>query len=152
LRESDTRRPRTVFATHYHELTRLGSETGYLNLNVLVREWGDEVIFLRRVAEGAADRSYGIEVARLAGVPGGVVRRAAEVLKDLERRGAKGIEMPGETEHRPVEQLPLFGGSSMEWLVDELRGLDPDRLSPLEALALIHRWVQRIDQTPNRSV
>ncbi|MDM7916081.1 MAG: DNA mismatch repair protein MutS, partial [Candidatus Eisenbacteria bacterium] len=82
------RRPRTIFATHYHELTRIAREReGYVNKNVLVREWGDEVVFLRKVIDGAADKSYGIEVARLAGVPDPVVRRASEILRGLERRG-----------------------------------------------------------------
>ncbi len=147
LREDLARRPRTIFATHYHELTRLGEREGYLNLNVLVREWGDEVIFLRRVAPGGADRSYGIEVARLAGVPEVVVRRAAEILRDLERRAVKGISS-GEAGPAQSEtlQLPLFAGAGeTDWLLEEIRSLDPDRLSPLEALEKVHDWYRRID-------
>ncbi len=92
-------------------MTRIAEPgNGYLNLNVLVREWGDEVIFLRRVEEGAADRSYGIEVARLAGVPEPVVRRASEILRDLERKGAHVIEVhPGEHVPAASPQLSLFG-------------------------------------------
>jgi DNA mismatch repair protein MutS len=146
LRGSADRRPRTIFATHYHELTRLGASEGYGNLNVLVREWGDEVIFLRRVVEGAADRSYGIEVARLAGVPETVVRRAAEILKNLERQGARRM---GSSEKEPKAaaeaQLSLFEPREADWLLEELSRVDPNRLTPLEALSLVHRWIQRID-------
>lgn len=154
LREDPARRPRTIFATHYHEMTRLAdSAEGYLNLNVLVREWGDSVIFLRRVVEGAADRSYGIEVARLAGVPDPVVRRATEILRDLERRGAHVIESHAAPGHKAVEdQLSLFGAGELEWLREELAAIDPDRLTPIEALQAIHRWVRRIDAPRGRRV
>jgi DNA mismatch repair protein MutS len=148
LRGDPGRRPRTIFATHYHEMTRIAEPgNGYVNLNVLVREWGDEVIFLRRVEEGAADRSYGIEVARLAGVPESVVRRATEILRDLERKGAHVIEArPGEPGGEPSPQLSLFGSGEGEWLLAELRSIDPDRLTPLEALERLHRWFARIDE------
>jgi DNA mismatch repair protein MutS len=152
LRRDPSRRPRTIFATHYHEMTRIASPPdgeGYLNLNVLVREWGDSVIFLRRVVEGAADRSYGIEVARLAGVPEGVIRRASEILRDLERRGAHVIEArtgSDETTPRKAPQLSLFEGGRGEWLLEELRRIDPDGITPLEALQTIHEWIRRIDR------
>jgi DNA mismatch repair protein MutS len=124
----------------------LGERDGYRNLNVLVREWGEEVIFLRKVVAGAADRSYGIEVARLAGVPETVVRRAAEILKDLERTGAGGIEITGEVQPAPAgQQLTLFGSQQSDWLLEELSRLDPDRLTPLDALALLSRWIRRVD-------
>jgi DNA mismatch repair protein MutS len=147
LRGDPERRPRTIFATHYHEMTRIAEPgNGYLNLNVLVREWGDEVIFLRRVAEGAADRSYGIEVARLAGVPEPVVRRATEILRDLERKGAHVIEPQPPAGVSASPQLSLFGSGEGDWLLAELRLIDPDRLAPLEALQLLHRWFARIDE------
>jgi DNA mismatch repair protein MutS len=132
-------------------MTRIAEPgNGYLNLNVLVREWGDEVIFLRRVEEGAADRSYGIEVARLAGVPEPVVRRASEILRDLERKGAHVIEVhPGEHDPAASPQLSLFGSGEGDWLLAELRSIDPDRLTPLDALERLHRWFARIDA--NRS-
>ena len=123
-----------------------------MNLNVLVREWGEEVVFLRRVVEGAADRSYGIEVARLAGVPEGVVRRAREILSDLERRGARGIEIEPAAPAAPARQLPLFASGEAAWLIEEIAGLDPDRLTPLEALELIHRWARRVDGGGERPV
>ena len=154
LREDPERRPRTIFATHFHEMTRLAQATenqGYLNLNVLVREWGDQVIFLRRVVAGAADRSYGIEVARLAGVPEPVVKRAAEILRDLEKRGAHVIEPRPPSAGAPVTptpQLSLFGSGEGDWLLEELRRIDPDAITPLEALQAIHRLLRRIDREP----
>jgi DNA mismatch repair protein MutS len=146
LREMPEVRPRTIFATHYHELTVLGERSGYVNLNVLVREWGDDVVFLRRVVPGAADRSYGIEVARLAGVPDEIVRRAREVLSGLEKRNAPGMDRRPRAAP-PQSQLPLFGGE-WDWLITELRTLDPHRLTPLEALERIDRWRRRIDESP----
>ncbi|MBM3286441.1 MAG: DNA mismatch repair protein MutS [Candidatus Eisenbacteria bacterium] len=153
LRQEARRRPRVIFATHFHELTRLGQREGYVNLNVLVREWGDEVIFLRKVIPGGADRSYGIEVARLAGVPETVVRRAAEILRDLERGVSRGIEgAQAAPSGGEPEQLPLFAGGEWDWLVEDLAGLDPSRLTPLDALERIHRWVERVDRQRRGSV
>jgi DNA mismatch repair protein MutS len=154
-------RPRTLFATHFHELTRLATPgRGFVNLNVEVKEWGDRVVFLRRVVEGAADRSYGIQVARLAGVPDPVIERAKEILLGLERRGSAAAE-PG-PEARPgsgaaggsppaspgaaarAAQLHLFAPPEPGPL-QELRAIDPDRLTPLTALELIHRWRRELD-------
>ncbi len=85
---------RTLFATHYHEITDLErTRPGFINLNVAVREWNDEVIFLRRILPGRADQSYGIQVARLAGLPDSVLHRAKEILNNLEKAelNAEGI-------------------------------------------------------------
>jgi DNA mismatch repair protein MutS len=152
LRGEPERRPRTIFATHYHELTRLGEQPGYVNRNVTVREWGDQVIFLHKVEPGAADRSYGIEVARLAGVPDSVVERAREVLRELTSSGARGIDLRARRDDRPVPQLSLFSPPDLEWLRHELAEIAPDRLTPLEALERIHRWVARIDPSHGRDV
>jgi DNA mismatch repair protein MutS len=149
-----------VFATHFHELTRLARPgRGFLNLNVVVREWEDRVIFLRRVEEGAADRSYGIHVAQLAGVPETVVERARGILARLEsesRRIAPAADDArregGELEGRPTNaaprppdpQLHLFAAPEPPFL-EELRRLDPDRLTPLAALALLARWRRQLD-------
>jgi len=85
---------RTLFATHYHELTELAlGRRGVHNYNVAVREWGDQVIFLHKIVPGAADRSYGIHVARLAGLPGTVIERAREILRSLE--GESGVRTSG---------------------------------------------------------
>src|SRR6185503_15720225 len=85
LHEAGGPRPRTIFATHYHELTQLAERLPRLaNVQVTVKEWGDQVIFLHRIGEGAADRSYGIHVAQLAGLPASVLARARAVLAELE--------------------------------------------------------------------
>ena len=130
---------KTIFATHYHELVELA---GYLprvkNFNVAVTEEGGRVVFLHRVIPGGADRSYGIHVAQLAGLPRSVLHRAQEVLGELENgRHEKGI--PGAKDRRdrhreePVQQIPLFPQQASP-VVDELTGLDLDALTPLEAL------------------
>ncbi|MDZ4864525.1 MAG: DNA mismatch repair protein MutS [Gemmatimonadota bacterium] len=125
---------RTMFATHYHELMQLPEQLAHArNYNVAVREAGDQVIFLHRLEPGGTDRSYGIHVAQLAGLPASVVRRAREVLKTLEgeHRVAPG---PGPMEEDPG-QLALFGGAAVPHpVMDELRALDLDTLTPLEAL------------------
>src|SRR5512137_1450038 len=79
-------RPKTLFATHYHELTELAlTKERVKNYNVAVKEWGGEIIFLRKIVEGGTNRSYGIQVARLAGLPGKVINRAKEILSNLEK-------------------------------------------------------------------
>jgi DNA mismatch repair protein MutS len=131
---------KTVFATHYHELTQLADLLPALvNLNVAVREVGQDIVFLHVVQPGPADRSYGIEVGRLAGLPPGVVARAREILIDLEGThtgGGAGLGRAGR--HRPratpaPDQLSLFAAEAHP-LLERLRALDVDRLTPLEAL------------------
>ena len=134
---------KTIFATHYHELTQLGDLLpGVKNMTVSVREVGDDVVFLRRLVDGGADRSYGIQVARLAGLPKGIIARARELLAELEgthSHGGEGLGRRGA--HRPAsepppDQLSIF---QMEHpVVDRLRAVDPDRLSPREALELLY--------------
>jgi DNA mismatch repair protein MutS len=143
-------RPRTIFATHFHELTRLADgENGVHNLNVQVKEWGDRVVFVRKVVEGGADRSYGIQVARLAGVPEPVIQRAREVLAGLERRASRPGSPPGRRgEPVPPAQLSLFPGPEPAQLA-ELRRLDLDRMPPLDALALLHRWKAELGADPD---
>ncbi len=132
---------RALFATHYHELTAL-SETlpGVRNATVSVKEWEGEVIFLHEVRMGAADRSYGVQVARLAGLPPTVINRARQVLETLEKRAREG----GAGAKALVDDLPLFAApppqrsrvSAAEAL---LMDIQPDELSPREALDLIYR-------------
>jgi DNA mismatch repair protein MutS len=120
---------RTLFATHYHELTELAERLdNVVNLNVAVREWGEEVIFLRKIQEGGTDRSYGIHVARIAGVPPTVIERAKAILSKLEE-GRPGPERVGPAER----QLALFAPPPHP-VLDEIRALDPEGLSPVEAL------------------
>ncbi len=137
---------KTVFATHYHELTQLGDLLdGVKNMNVSVREVGDEIVFLRRLAGGGADRSYGIQVARLAGLPNGIVARARELLSELEgthTRGGEGLGRHGA--HRPESDAPLDQLSifSVEHpIIARLKAIDPDELSPREALKILYELV-----------
>ena len=138
-------RPRTVFATHYHELTQLAESLPRLaNIHVTVDESGGTVVFLHGIADGAADRSYGIHVARLAGLPESVLSRAREVLAELEsERTVEHLEPPGRRRTRasrpPTTQLPLFV-TDPHPVLEELRRLELDRLSPLEALNRIAEW------------
>jgi DNA mismatch repair protein MutS len=133
--------PRTLFATHYHELTSLSSELGRVrNLNVLVKEWGDRIVFVHKVVEGASDRSYGIQVARLAGLPESVVARARQVLVAIQNEKVVG---PVETgAERGSGQLDLFR-DRLSYLLGELANLDTDRMTPIEALRTLARLKAR---------
>jgi DNA mismatch repair protein MutS len=133
----------TIFATHYHELTVLAERFARVfNLNVAVKEWGDKVIFLHKIVPGGCDHSYGIHVAELAGVPGPVITRARDILRNLEE------ERPlpeGETAG-PVsanKQTELFSGRP-DPLIKELRKVDPDNLTPVEALNLLVKLTKMI--------
>lgn len=133
-------RCRALFATHYHEMTALSARLeGVTNATVAVREWKGEVIFLHEVRRGAADRSYGVQVARLAGLPASVVDRAREVLRALEEGERKGGARPSAV----IDDLPLFRAAppaapATAPLADRLKDIHPDRLSPREALDLIY--------------
>lgn len=144
---------RTLFATHYHQLTDLSSRyEGVVNRNVAVREWGDEIVFLHKIVEGGTDRSYGIHVARLAGVPTAVLERARGILADLERdeeglaqRILAGASTPRGRPASPV-QLGLFPTRSAVEL--ELEALDPDRLSPMDALLALRELRRKLGVGP----
>ena len=142
---------KTVFATHYHELTQLTEELAHArNFNVAVREVGDEVVFLHRLEPGGADRSYGIHVGRLAGLPADVVSRAWQVLKLLEagHHVADG-RLPAPQD---AAQLALFGAAPSappaHPLLTELGELDVNALSPLEALNRLAAWKKRLEDRP----
>src|SRR5437667_465047 len=131
-------RPRTLFATHYHELTALAAEKPRVrNLSVAVAEWKGEIVFLRQIVPGPAPRSYGVEVARLAGVPEPVVARARALLAGLET----GQGPVGRGPEPPAAQLSLFAAGE-ERIRRELAAVDPERLTPLEALAVLARLVE----------
>jgi DNA mismatch repair protein MutS len=156
-----TVRARTLFATHYHELTALARDLGGVkNLTVMVEEWGEEVVFLHKIADGAAKRSYGVQVARLAGVPPAVVERARTILHDLEmappRLRGKGLGRRGESPGQghlffqsdaappaPAPPAPPVDPAATE-LADQLRGTNLDTLTPLQALALLATWKDRL--------
>ncbi len=133
---------RTLFATHYHHLTELGSRLeGVRNMNVAVREWNDEIVFLHKIVEGGTDRSYGIHVARLAGVPASLLERAREVLRDLEGEAqtlAPRVETPRQNPAGGGVQLGLFASSESS-VESELRALDPNQMTPMQALAELQR-------------
>jgi DNA mismatch repair protein MutS len=134
---------KTVFATHYHELTQLSDDlAGLRNFNVAVREVGDQVLFLHRLQPGGADRSYGIEVGRLAGLPTAVITRARAVLQLLEAeqiaRAAVGNSRRA-TPPAPLAdsgQLALFANTT-HVLVDRLRALEPNTMTPIDALTTL---------------
>jgi DNA mismatch repair protein MutS len=131
---------RTLFATHYHELTELAARySGVKNLNVSVREWDDQVIFLHRIVEGGTDRSYGIHVARLAGVPKAVLERAKDLLSQLAVHHVEQTQAVKSVKKRDEWQMVLFGDVAGPML-EELRGLNLDDLSPRQALELLHKW------------
>ncbi|MBR5734291.1 MAG: DNA mismatch repair protein MutS, partial [Desulfovibrionaceae bacterium] len=137
---------RTLFATHYHELTALeGKLPGVHTMNIAIQERGDDIIFLRRLVPGPSDRSYGIEVARLAGVPRPVVQRAREILANLEQHGTpdaapkpKRGMLPG-LEPPPPPQ-PVKTQAADHPLLTALRDLKPENLTPLEALNRLVEW------------
>ncbi len=139
---------RTLFATHYHELTDLDQELGGLkNYNAAVKEWQDDVVFLHKIAEGAADRSYGIHVARLAGVPREVIERAKDILAQLEAEhhdsaGRARIARPKKKRAGQM-QLTLFAAQEHP-LLDEIRQLDLNGTAPIEAMKLLARWQEQL--------
>lgn len=136
LHDNPSRSGITLFATHYHEVTDLAkTKARVANYSVAVKEWNEQIIFLRKVVEGAADKSYGIQVARLAGIPRTIIERAREILITLER---KERDVVAETQRRtgmPVRQLGLFGGDPREQeVISALRAIDLDSMKPIDAL------------------
>ena len=136
-------RPKTLFATHYHELTDLAdSNPAVVNAHVAAREWKDGIIFLRKIVPGRSDRSYGIQVARLAGLPGSVIARAKEILAGLERdelsRGGRPT-LSGSAGDRVSPQLALFtqAADGDNEIVTRLRAVDVDDTTPRRALELL---------------
>ena len=144
----DSTRAKVLFATHFHELTELARERPRVkNLSMAVREWSGEVLFLRRVVEEAASRSYGIEVARLAGLPASIVARARQILTNLEQgeldeSGMARLARSSEA-GRPAPQMNLFARAESR-VLDELRSLEVDRMTPIEALNALARITARL--------
>ncbi|WP_243547348.1 DNA mismatch repair protein MutS [Pseudodesulfovibrio tunisiensis] len=144
---------RTLFATHYHELTSLeGSIDGLRNLNIAVKEWKGDIVFLRKLVPGPADRSYGIEVAKLAGVPRPVVERAREILAKLEEKSQD--ERSGKIVDRASQSLlPGFGVPRVEIpeemtehpVVTQLREVDVNGMTPIQALVMLNQLKQTLD-------
>lgn len=131
-------RPKTLFATHYHELTQLAELLpGVRNYNVAVSEADGKVVFLHKIVPGGADRSYGIHVGQLAGLPRPVVQRASEILKQLEASSGKAVRLNPET----PRQMALFPETNP--LLEELKRLDINTLSPIEALNRLYEWQRK---------
>jgi DNA mismatch repair protein MutS len=143
--------PKTLFATHYHELTDLASELPTVgNLHVSAREWQENVVFLRKIEAGGCDRSFGIQVARLAGMPAPVVARAQEILANLERTefDREGRPRLARSDASPSpapggRQLALFAGPD-DGVLEDLRKVDVDHLTPMGALGLLAELKKRL--------
>jgi DNA mismatch repair protein MutS len=135
-------RAKTLFATHYHELTQLSDLLpGVRNYNVAVTEAGGKVVFLHKIVPGGADRSYGIHVAQLAGLPQPVIQRANEIMQELEKSSGRAVKI----NPLAARQAALFPESSP--LLDELKGLDVNALSPIEALNKLYEWKKKYSET-----
>ena len=132
---------KTLFATHYHELTAMeGTLPGVKNYNIAVKTRGEDIIFLRKIIPGGADRSYGIEVARLAGLPSTVVNRAKKILRQLEEEAGR----PAPAVQAQEDQVSLTALSEGE-VIDQLRRAQVDTLSPLEALNLLYELKKKLN-------
>ncbi len=139
---------RTLFATHYHELTQLDRSLEYVrNFNVRVKEWQDEIVFLHRIEPGAADKSYGIHVSRLAGVPPWVSERAEAILKKLETEPDAHSPLDASHERSKNEsgvQMTLFEMVDHP-LIEKIKRIDPNHVTPLDALQMIGQWKEELE-------
>lgn len=137
---------RTMFATHYHELTQLEETlSSVANYNVVVKEWNDEIVFLHKIERGAADKSYGIHVAKLAGVPVWVNRRAGQILEQLENTQSEPVDMNRATsgENQGEIQLTLFNAPTHP-LIDKIRRIDTNHVTPMGALEMLNQWREEL--------
>jgi DNA mismatch repair protein MutS len=144
---------RTLFATHYHELTELiATKKRVKNHNIAVKEWNDQIIFLRKLVPGGTSRSYGIQVARIAGIPEEVIERAKEILANLEGEELDEVGRPRlarSSEKQDSEdslQLNLFGSQDQR-LTKWIRGLDISLLTPVEALIELNKMKEYLDES-----
>jgi len=141
---------RTLFATHYHELTELEfSLPKVKNYNIAVKEWNDKIIFLRKIVKGGTDRSYGIHVAQLAGLPQQVINRATEILSSLEMSSIGEAGKPKLSTIKPADipppvQLTLFEPQSHK-VVDELKGIDLNNMTPIEAINKLNELKKMVE-------
>jgi DNA mismatch repair protein MutS len=143
-------RPKTLFATHYHELTDLADAFGgVVNFHVAAREWKDDIIFLHKILPGRSDRSYGIQVARLAGLPASVIARARDILASLEQDELTRGGRPALSGAAPAaqQQLGLFQAASPadEALKERIREIDINRTTPLDALRILEDLKKEVD-------
>lgn len=139
---------KTLFATHYHELTELARiKPRSKNYNIAVKEWNDEIIFLRKLVEGGTNRSYGIQVARLAGIPGPVIRRAKKILYDIENdeyglKGAFALPEDSNDSGKKQVQLHLFSRPD-HFIIEKLQKLDISKMTPLDALNYLNELQEK---------
>jgi DNA mismatch repair protein MutS len=152
LHDHPSLRPKTLFATHYHELTELSlTKERVRNYNVAVREWGGDIIFLRKIVEGGTNRSYGIQVARLAGLPQKVIDRAKEILSNLERGELDSMGLPkiakskmaGSKPAPPVQPSLFVPADPIRALLKKLK---INQLTPLEAINVLDELKKKADQ------
>jgi len=135
---------KTMFATHYHELTSLQSElSGVKNYNIAAKKRGDDIIFLRKIVPGGADDSYGIEVAKLAGVPESVIKRAKAILASLEAEGGL-LPSHEETSDTNDDQISLLHVGSEE-IANMLKGTDMNTITPIEAMNLLFELKKKVE-------
>ncbi|MEZ6020981.1 MAG: hypothetical protein R3F17_13005 [Planctomycetota bacterium] len=142
-------RSRTLFATHYHQLTELSEELrGVHNLNIAVREKGDEIVFLHKIVPGGTDRSYGIQVARLAGVPRDLVERAKEILADLEQHREAHSDVivtpTGELQLGLFDEAPAAPAAAPDPWAARIAALDLDQMTPWQAMQWLHTSQQSL--------
>lgn len=147
----DQIKARTLFATHYHELTDLtATKSGVKNYNIAVREWNNQIVFLRKLVPGGVNRSYGIQVARLAGLPEKVLNRATEILENLETGELNEVGVPniarskGETATTTAGQLNLFHQPAAAEVMEVIKATDVTTITPIEAMNLLHDLKQRL--------
>ncbi|PKL15536.1 MAG: hypothetical protein CVV49_20945 [Spirochaetae bacterium HGW-Spirochaetae-5] len=133
---------KTLFATHYHELTQLGNKEGIVNYNVLVKETMSSVEFLHKVVTGSADKSYGIHVAKLAGLPKNIISRATKILEKLESKGSDKSKIS--EQEISSEQLEIFNASN-HIILQILEKIDIDNITPVEAINELHKLKKLID-------
>lgn len=151
LHDLDNKGVRTIFATHYHELTELlAAKSRVKNFNIAVREWKDKIIFLRKMVAGSTSRSYGIQVARIAGIPEKVINRAKEILNNLENEDLDDLGRPkiARSDTKPPKnegvQLSLFGNSESK-IIRLIKDLDISGITPIEALIELDRLKKYVD-------
>ncbi len=148
---------RTLFATHYHELTELAvTKEGVRNFNIAVREWGEKIIFLRKIMEGGTNRSYGIQVARIAGVPAEVIARAKEILRNLEKGELDEVGMPKiargrKSDREKCQSAQSVRGQKVMRSLMRSAALDLLNLTPLDAMQRLGDWKERLEQ-PDRDM
>ena len=147
LVNEENKKAKTLFATHYHELTMLEDLDGVKNYKVSVEEYKDEIIFMKKVIEGAAESSYGIYAAKIAGAPNKIIKRASEILKKLENEAGIQFENIELKNKKSLEFLPLYNNDNEIKTVikeskieKEIKELNINEITPIEAINLISKW------------